>query len=124
MHEAMKRADIDTDLFRSLLLQRQESAVALLKSTEDAARPPELDQARVGRLSRMDAMQSQAMAKESERRGRHEIGRIKSALERIDNDEYGYCLSCGESIAKERLEFDPAAIQCVKCAAISECATE
>lgn len=116
----MKSADIDTDFFKALLMQREESAAHLLKSTEDAARPPELDQTRVGRLSRMDAMQTQAMAKESERRGRQEIGRIRTALARIDDGEYGYCLSCGEPIAKERLEFDPAATQCVKCAAKSE----
>jgi DnaK suppressor protein len=120
----MKSADIDTDFFRSLLLQRQERAADFLRSTEDAARPPELDQTRIGRLSRMDAMQTQAMAKESERRGLHEIGRIKTALDRIDDGEYGYCLSCGKLIAKERLEFDPAATQCIDCAAKSESAAD
>jgi DnaK suppressor protein len=116
----MSSADIDTNFFRSLLLQRRQDARDLLKSNEDATRPPELDQTRVGRLSRMDAMQSHAMAKESERRGRFEVSRIVAALERIDKGEYGNCLNCGESISVKRLEFDPAASQCIHCAAKSE----
>ena len=116
----MKSVDIDLQFFKSLLLRRRSEINKLLKSNEDAAQPPELDQTRVGRLSRMDAMQSQAMAKESERRGRLEIGRIRAALGRIDSGEYGHCLSCGESITRQRLEIDPAATQCIRCAERTE----
>ena len=80
----------------------------------------ELDQTRVGRLSRMDAIQAHQMAKATSRRRHVERGRIAAALKRIDDGEYGYCLSCGEMIPAPRLQIDPAASQCVGCAADSE----
>ena len=76
----------------------------------------ELDQTRLGRLSRVDAMQAQQMARASSRRRQAERGRIAAALKRIDDGDYGYCLSCGEMIPAPRLHIDPAAPQCVGCA--------
>ena len=76
----------------------------------------ELDQSRVGRLSRMDAMQEQAMSVERKRRHGLELKKIASALQRMEEDEYGYCLHCGEDIAIKRLELDPAAALCIDCA--------
>jgi DnaK suppressor protein len=79
--------------------------------------PVELDQQSVGRLSRMDAMQQQAMAEAEARRRQAEIMRIDAALKRIGEGEYGWCLECGEAIAPRRLEIDPAASRCIGCAA-------
>ncbi len=75
-----------------------------------------LDQQAVGRLSRMDALQNQAMAKATSARQQAERGRLMAALARIDEGEYGYCEACGEDIAPERLHLDPAALKCVDCA--------
>lgn len=75
-----------------------------------------LDQQNVGRLSRMDALQQQAMAQATERQRAAGIAKIDAALRRIDDDEYGYCLECGEEIAAKRLEIDPAVALCVRCA--------
>ena len=79
--------------------------------------PVELDQQSVGRLSRMDAMQQQAMADAEARRRKSDIARIDAALKRIEEDEFGWCLTCGEEIAAKRLEVDPMAAQCISCAA-------
>ncbi len=75
-----------------------------------------LDQTSVGRLSRMDAMQRKAMADAEEARRQAEILRLERALKLIDEGEYGWCASCGEEIAPARLEVDPAATLCVRCA--------
>jgi len=75
-----------------------------------------LDQQSVGRLSRMDAMQRQAMARATERRREGERRRVEAALARIDDGEYGYCIECGEEIAPGRLDADPAVPTCVSCA--------
>ena len=80
----------------------------------------ELDQARVGRLSRMDAMQAQAMAQASVRRRDMTLRNITLALARIDNGDYGICRSCDEPIHRKRLEFDPTAILCIQCASAAE----
>ena len=83
---------------------------------EEDRRPVKLDQTRVGRLSRMDALQGQAMAQELERRREVEVARIDAALERLAAGEYGWCLTCGEAIEPRRLEFDPATPLCLACA--------
>ncbi|MBC6438947.1 MAG: TraR/DksA C4-type zinc finger protein [Rhodospirillales bacterium] len=85
-------------------------------ATADDRKPVALDQQSVGRLSRMDAMQVQAMAEAQERRRRGERNRIELALERLATGDYGYCVECGEEIGLKRLEFDPAIQTCIKCA--------
>ncbi len=80
----------------------------------------ELDQSKVGRLSRMDAMQAQAMAQASELRREATLRRIMAALKRIDDGEYGVCEACDESINPKRLEFDPTTTLCIDCASKSE----
>ena len=86
-------------------------------STENAAwsAPVELDQQSVGRVSRIDAMQAQAMAQATERRRLSRIKQVEAALKRIEDGEYGYCLTCGEEIEAKRLATDPAAPLCIGC---------
>lgn len=79
-------------------------------------KPVELDQQSVGRLSRMDAMQVQAMAQAVEARRQGRLQRIEAALKRIDAGDYGYCVSCDTEIPVKRLEIDPATERCVDCA--------
>lgn len=76
----------------------------------------ELDQESVGRLSRIDALQVQAMAEAQARRRSAARDRIRSALKRLDEGEFGYCLECGDEIAEKRLAHDPSVTHCVKCA--------
>lgn len=101
---------------RARLMARQQELQALAASSADARKPVELDQTSVGRLSRMDAMQGQAMALETEQRRKNELTKIDSALIRMSEDEYGYCLSCGEEISPKRLDLDPAIPTCIDCA--------
>jgi DnaK suppressor protein len=76
----------------------------------------ELDQQAVGRLSRMDALQNQAMAKAGHARRHAQRTRLRAALARIDEGEFGYCEDCGDEIDLGRLELDPAATRCISCA--------
>lgn len=107
---------LNTDHFRDLLLKRQSDLRVLVEVGDKAAQPVELDQSRVGRLSRMDALQGQAMSQEASRRREQELVRIAKALKRLDAEEYGECLNCGEEIAMGRLDIDPAATLCIHCA--------
>lgn len=93
-----------------LNIQLQEEAF------KETSQPVELDQARVGRLSRMDAMQSQEMALESSRRRQQQLVKIDGALLRIDAGEYGYCFICDEAIDVRRLTVDPTSTRCITCA--------
>lgn len=75
----------------------------------------ELDQQAIGRLSRMDALQNQAMANAQAARRADERRRIRAALTRIDDGEYGYCTECGEPLDPARLRVDPALPRCAAC---------
>lgn len=86
------------------------------QSSSDARKPVELDQQSIGRLSRQDALQQQAMAKAQEARRAAELGKIKAALQRIDDGDFGWCAECGEEIAQKRLEIDLTATHCAACA--------
>lgn len=108
--------DIDIEAARRRLLERRAELERLIAEGREATQPVELDQTTVGRLSRMDALQVQAMALETARRREAELERIKAALERIEGGDYGWCLRCGEAIAARRLELDPTAPLCIRCA--------
>jgi RNA polymerase-binding transcription factor len=101
---------------RTALLARQAELAKEDAANADSRDTVELQQDSVGRLSRMDALQQQAMAQATERRRAAEGLRITAALTRIDDGEWGYCLSCGEEIAQARLRHDPSIPTCIKCA--------
>ena len=82
--------------------------------------PVELDQQLQGRLSRMDALQQQAMTQAGERQVREQLRDIQQAQHAMDQDEYGYCVNCGLDIGYGRLAARPAASLCVQCARILE----
>ncbi len=70
----------------------------------------------IGRLSRLDSMQIQEIAKETQRRRDERIPRLEHALDRIDMDEYGKCERCRQWIAYERLKEQPETPLCGNCA--------
>lgn len=107
---------IDIKDMKRRLLQRQEEISEESEIASASRDAVELDQTRVGRLSRMDALQGQAMAKATERRRQQESLRIEAALERIASGEFGFCVMCDEEIAAKRLVLDPSVAACVKCA--------
>ena len=101
---------------RDKLLKLRAELEAAGEAAEGSAAVVELDQSKVGRLSRMDAMQAQAMAKASSQRRVEMLQRITVALKRIDDGEYGLCAKCDEPINPKRLEFDPTVLLCINCA--------
>ncbi len=109
-----------TDLFRRRLLQKQQELNTICQTTAEAAAIVELDQSRVGRLSRVDALQRQAISQEGQRRNLQQLREIEAALARIENGQFGECLECGEDIAQKRLEFNPAVPLCIACATKKE----
>ncbi|MEO0600214.1 MAG: TraR/DksA C4-type zinc finger protein [Myxococcota bacterium] len=75
----------------------------------------DLDQSAVGRLSRMDALQQQAMAQAQERRTELRLEQLGHALARLDNGVYGDCVECGEPIGEARLRARPETPFCMDC---------
>ena len=102
--------------YQSLLEARLIEIQAQESTNADSRDTVVLDQTSVGRLSRMDAMQQQAMAKATRQNRTTEVLAIKNALRRLEEGEYGYCEDCGDDIPEKRLELTPTAIRCVGCA--------
>ena len=107
---------MDVPPYRARLAQELEALLEESAAAKEARAPVELDQQSVGRLSRMDAMQVQAMAQETERRRQARMETVRAALKRIEDGEFGDCRACGEELAVKRLEFDPATATCIDCA--------
>lgn len=111
---------MDTALYKSLLLQEKKALMDIVEVSEAAAQPVKLDQSSVGRLSRMDAMQGQAMAITMNARNQNALRRIEAALERIAHNEYGFCIDCNEEIVAPRLKLAPTTLLCISCATKKE----
>ncbi|TDE40329.1 TraR/DksA family transcriptional regulator [Antarcticimicrobium sediminis] len=108
--------ETDTPRFAALIRARLDEIAQQNRLGHDALAVVQLDQQAVGRLSRMDALQNQAMAKAQQARRDGESKGLRAALARIDAGEFGYCEDCGEPIAPKRLELNPAVTRCVGCA--------
>jgi|AntRauTorckE5430_2_1112549.scaffolds.fasta_scaffold00380_7 DnaK suppressor protein len=104
---------------RTLLLAQRDDLLSTREVRDESSDTVHLDQQSVGRLSRMDALQSQALAQAGKVRADRQLRLIAAALLRIDNDEYGNCRECGEPVNPKRLEADPTSLYCIGCAQLA-----
>lgn len=105
----------EIEKYRAQLEELQSELQKQLLSSEDGAKPIAPDNA-IGRLTRVDAMQSQQMAMALRQQNQLRLQRIDQALRFIDNGRYGVCVKCGEDISESRLSVVPESVLCVKCA--------
>ncbi len=101
---------------RDRLLSALEKLRRSMAATDAAAEPVELDQTAVGRLSRMDSLQNQALSSNLQERERARLAGILAALERIEEGSYGTCQDCEGPIPHGRLLVYPEAATCAGCA--------
>jgi DnaK suppressor protein len=110
----------ELDELRERLLELRNEVEVALTEARDSAKPIKLDQAAVGRLSRMDGMQQQQMAAAHKRRLEVQLQQIRAALAAFERDGYGYCNVCEEPISHRRLLARPESPICVSCQALRE----
>jgi RNA polymerase-binding transcription factor len=108
--------DLEHQHFKQALLKLQADLLAVEQSGQEAAQTVDLDQTAIGRVSRMDALQGQAMAKDSQQRRIILLQRIEASLQRMEKGIFGLCLRCDDDIHVKRLEFDPTTPLCIDCA--------
>jgi DnaK suppressor protein len=104
-----------TDFFRTLLLRDLAETRRLSEEQAESVATVELDQARVGRLSRMDALQQQAVATSLRKRLPVRLRRLEAALDRLETGRFGQCCQCDAPIPAGRLKVDAAAPFCADC---------
>ncbi len=113
-------SEIDVKTTRNRLEKLLAELTQANNGAEQGSAIVDLDQSRVGRLSRMDALQNQAISQTAMINRVQQIQQVKSAIKRIDTSEYGICLDCEEPINPRRLDHNPAAPLCIRCAALAE----
>ena len=101
--------------FKTNLLNLKRQILEIEIASGGSKKPVALDQSSVGRVTRIDAIQQQQMAVESSRRRTETMLKIEAALRRIQSDEFGICVKCGDYIATARLDIDPTFVKCVNC---------
>jgi DnaK suppressor protein len=111
---------MDTGVFEKRLRAELDTVVAALVQAADSASPVELDQSSVGRVSRIDAIQQQAMAIGFQNRLQLRKRKLEAALNRIAAERFGICCECQDELEIERLEADPATVFCAACASQRE----
>ena len=107
-----------------LLLQQslealQEELSQLVQLSAEGAKPVELDTP-IGRLSRMDAMQNQQIAKSNREAHKRRLQLVRAALADIEREDYGLCKRCDEPIGFPRLQAKPESRFCLACQSSSE----
>lgn len=106
---------LDFLFFRQRLLDELKQLEVFLQNSHSTGATVELDQSSIGRLSRMDAMQQQAMAHGLSERLQSTQRGLHAALQRLDAGTYGLCCQCEEEIDNKRLAQHPAAVFCLSC---------
>ena len=102
------------EAYQKLLQKSLEEIEDYLAKTEESAEAVSPDKS-LGRLSRMEAMQDQQLILEARRRKKIQKVAVLSALQRIENGQFGICIFCGKPIASQRLEVAPESSACVSC---------
>jgi RNA polymerase-binding transcription factor len=98
-----------------LKLQKLEFEQRLARINENHRRPLETDsKERALQLENREVID--ALGNEA----REELERIAAALLRIENGEFGICISCGDQISEQRLAAFPQANKCIDCASLDE----
>ena len=86
-----------------------------VKDMEEMTKPIKPENS-LGRISRMDAINTKGVLEVSLRNKRSKLNKLKVAFQKIDEDDFGECASCGNAIQEGRLLFMPESTKCIKCA--------
>jgi DnaK suppressor protein len=113
---AQHLSDSQLDELRAELHRQLKKLQRSMRTTNLALKPVQLDQSSVGRLSRIDNLQTQGLTAGLQAREQAKLGQILEALKRIEAGTYGTCVICGEPVAFERLMVFPEAPNCAACA--------
>lgn len=107
-------AEIEEELRRQL--RRLERSIRV---TDEAMEPIQLDQTAVGRLSRMDSLQTQSLTRNLQEREQVKLAQIHEALGRLEEGTFGLCTECGGEIPFQRLFVVPETASCASCGELS-----
>lgn len=100
---------------RRILLEKIEETGEEIEQLKELTKPIKPDNA-YGRLSRMDAINNKSINDAALREQKSRLQKLERAMERLDDEEFGSCVKCGDEIPMGRLTFMPWTTTCVNCA--------
>ena len=109
----------DLEMIRTRIGEAIESVQKDIESLKVLTRPVSPDNA-IGRLTRMEAIQSKSINEAALRAARVKLERLKTARDRTDDPDFGYCDRCDEPIPVKRILLIPETTRCVNCADLSD----
>jgi len=115
VREPQELTDEQVEELQGDLVELRRSLADALAAGRESSKPVALDQSSVGRLSRMDAMQVQQVAKANLRSCELRTQLVAQALRLVSEGEYGYCRRCEEPIGYSRLKARPETPFCLSC---------
>ena len=86
-----------------------------IKKLEKLTKPIAPDNA-IGRLSRMEAINEKSIKEANLRYAKIKLDKLKSSLSKVEKEDFGICINCGEDIPIARLLARPESAKCVSCA--------
>jgi len=104
---------------KKTLIGHIQKMIADLKEDVDAYRAltqPIAPDDSIGRLTRMEAINSKSINEAALRRARNKLSRLEQTLRKVDDPDFGLCRACEASIPFPRLMAMPESDLCVACA--------
>jgi DnaK suppressor protein len=81
---------------------------------KDLTRPVEPENA-IGRISRMDAINNKSVTEAALRKAIEKLEKLRTALTKVDSDDFGICIKCKKPIPLGRILVMPQSRTCVNC---------
>jgi DnaK suppressor protein len=113
---------VETDkreILKNHIKEQIESLKESIKSYKLLSQPVAPDNA-IGRLTRMEAINSKSMNEAALNRAKHTLSKMEHAFRMIDDPDFGLCRECEEPIPFARLMIMPESDLCVQCAEAME----
>ena len=108
--DAEARAELKKKIVEEIELQKH-----WVESFTETSKPVAPDNA-IGRLTRMEAISSQAISEASLNSARVKLIKLEKALGKVDLPEFGICVHCSAPIPQGRIMLMPENVLCVSCA--------
>ncbi len=105
-----ERSELKRKIVDEIEVQR-----TLIPSLAESSKPVPPDNA-IGRLTRMEAISSRGVSEASLNAARAKLGQLETALEKVDQPDFGMCRRCDRPIPHGRIMLMPESVLCVQCA--------
>lgn len=100
---------------KSLLKKEIEKTEAYIEDYRNMTKPTAPDVA-IGRVSRMDAINNNSITEAALRTAEDKLNGLQYVLTKINEEKFGLCARCGNTIPMQRIILRPQSVHCVNCA--------